>query len=121
MSGIRVQAEREGQLAEFVVKRQPDPRHQTTTVLMNGEKRWERPMLGSEWSWGGTLATAGDLVFVGDAAGNLVAHDAEKGDALWHFYTGRDLSASPMTYASSGRQFVALASGSAIFTFALPE
>ena len=89
--------------------------------LQTGEKRWERPMLGSEWSWGGTLATAGDLVFVGDAAGNLVAHDAEKGDALWHFYTGRDLSASPMTYASSGRQFVALASGSAIFTFALPE
>src|SRR6266550_2358875 len=42
VSGIRVQAEREGQLAEFVVKRQPDPRHQTTTVLMNGEKRWER-------------------------------------------------------------------------------
>ena len=42
VSGIRVQAEREGRLAEFVVKRQPDPRHQTTTVLMNGEKRWER-------------------------------------------------------------------------------
>ena len=42
VSGIRLQAQREGRLAEFVVKRQPDPRHQTSTVLMNGEKRWER-------------------------------------------------------------------------------
>ena len=86
-----------------------------------GEKRWEQPMLGSDSSWGGTVATASDLLFVGDAGGNLVAHDAEKGAALWHFYTGNALAASPMTYAVDGKQFVALGSGVAIMAFALPE
>ena len=44
ISGIRLQAESGPQLAEFVVKRQPDPAHQTATVLLNGERRWERTM-----------------------------------------------------------------------------
>ena len=88
--------------------------------VRTGEKRWEQPMLGSQSSWGGTLATAGDLVFVGDVAGDLVAHDAERGTPLWHFSTGNELAASPMTYAAGGRQHVAIASGGAIFTFALP-
>jgi len=44
ISGIRVQAERGGELAEFVVKRQPDARHQTATVLMGGTQVWERTL-----------------------------------------------------------------------------
>ena len=44
VSGIRIQATGETQHAEFVVKRQPDPRHQTATVLLDGERRWERTM-----------------------------------------------------------------------------
>ena len=44
VSGIRIQAAAERQRAEFVVKRQPDPAHQTATVLLNGERRWERTM-----------------------------------------------------------------------------
>jgi glucose-6-phosphate dehydrogenase assembly protein OpcA len=44
VSGIRLQAESTGRLAEFVVKRQPDPRHQTATVLLDGERRLERTM-----------------------------------------------------------------------------
>ena len=42
--GIRIKATAAGQLAEFVVKRQPDERHQTATVLLDGERRWERTM-----------------------------------------------------------------------------
>jgi glucose-6-phosphate dehydrogenase assembly protein OpcA len=42
VSGIRIQAERSGVKAEFVVKRQPDERHQTHTVVINGEMRWQR-------------------------------------------------------------------------------
>lgn len=41
LSGIRLQSST-GELAEFVVKRQPDPIHQTATVLLGGERRWER-------------------------------------------------------------------------------
>jgi len=44
ISGIRVQATAAREQAEFVVKRQPSPRHQTATVLLNGERRWERTM-----------------------------------------------------------------------------
>jgi glucose-6-phosphate dehydrogenase assembly protein OpcA len=44
LSGIRIQATRGGDLAEFVVKRQPDATHQTAAVLLNGERRWERTM-----------------------------------------------------------------------------
>jgi len=43
ISGIRLQATR-GESAEFVVKRQPDPEHQTATVLVGGERRWERTL-----------------------------------------------------------------------------
>jgi hypothetical protein len=32
------------QQAEFVVKRQPSPRHQTATVFLDHERRWERTM-----------------------------------------------------------------------------
>jgi glucose-6-phosphate dehydrogenase assembly protein OpcA len=44
ISGIRLQATGGGEHAEFVVKRQPDTAHQTATVLLNGERRWERTM-----------------------------------------------------------------------------
>jgi glucose-6-phosphate dehydrogenase assembly protein OpcA len=44
ISGIRIQAEVGRQQAEFVVKRQPDQRHQTAAVLLDGERRWERTM-----------------------------------------------------------------------------
>jgi glucose-6-phosphate dehydrogenase assembly protein OpcA len=44
ISGIRVQASGGKQQAEFVVKRQPGPRHQTATVFLDGVRRWERTM-----------------------------------------------------------------------------
>jgi hypothetical protein len=44
VSGVRLQADHEGQHAEFVVKRQPDPHHQTATILLNGERRWEHTL-----------------------------------------------------------------------------
>ena len=46
ISGFRIQTTsgHRGQQAEFVVKRQPDPRHQTATVFLDGERRWERTM-----------------------------------------------------------------------------
>jgi alcohol dehydrogenase (cytochrome c) len=46
--------------------------------------------------------------------------DAQTGKALWHFNTGQDVSASPMTYSVNGKQYVAIAAGSDVFSFALP-
>ena len=42
------------------------------------------------------------------------------GKYLWHYYTGAHIVASPMAYAVNGKQYVAIASQSAIFVFALP-
>ncbi|MFZ0297381.1 MAG: PQQ-dependent dehydrogenase, methanol/ethanol family [Candidatus Sulfotelmatobacter sp.] len=81
---------------------------------------WKYPQTGGGHSSGGTMATAGGLVFFGDDANSFEAVDAQIGKALWHFNTGQDISASPMSYAVAGKQYVAIAAGSDIFSFALP-
>lgn len=67
------------------------------------------------------MTTAGGVVFFGDDAQSLEAIDAHTGKPLWHFNTGQDMSSSPMTYAVDGKQYVAIASGSDVFSFALSE
>jgi alcohol dehydrogenase (cytochrome c) len=67
------------------------------------------------------MTTAGGLLFFGDDAQSLEAVDARDGRQLWHFNTGQDMSASPMSYAIGEKQFVAIAVGSDIFTFALQQ
>jgi alcohol dehydrogenase (cytochrome c) len=66
------------------------------------------------------MTTASGLVFFGDDADSFEAVDAKNGKPLWHFNTGQDFGASPMTYAIDGKQYVAIAAGSDIFSFALP-
>jgi len=67
------------------------------------------------------LATAGNVVFGGVRDGNVVALDARSGAHLWHFQTGANISASPISYAVDGRQFIAIAAGNTVYAFALPE
>jgi alcohol dehydrogenase (cytochrome c) len=85
----------------------------------DGKKVWQYPQAGRGNSWGGTLTTAGGLVFFADDAESFEAVDAETGHPLWHFNTGQSFSASPMTYAVNGIQYVAIAAGSDVFSFAL--
>jgi len=87
----------------------------------NGKKVWQYAQSGRGNSWGGTLTTAGGLVFFADDAESLEAVDAETGRALWHFNTGQSFSASPMTYAIDGVQYVAICAGSDVFSFTLPH
>ena len=47
--------------------------------------------------------------------------DARTGKRLWHFNTGDFITASPITYMLDGRQYFAIASGTNIFTFGLPD
>ncbi len=81
---------------------------------------WKYEQARGGHSSAGTMATAGGLVFFGDHAGSFEAVDARSGKALWHFNTGQDISASPMSYAIAGKQYVAIAAGSDNFSFALP-
>jgi PQQ-dependent dehydrogenase (methanol/ethanol family) len=69
----------------------------------------------------GVLATAGNLLFAAVRDGNLVALDAKSGTHLWHFQTGTNMAASPMSYAVDGRQFVAIAAGNTVYAFALQQ
>ena len=81
---------------------------------------WKYPQVGQAHSSGGTMTTAGGLVFLGDDANSFEAVDAQSGKPLWHFNTGQDMSASPVSYSVAGKQYVAIAAGSDVFSFALP-
>lgn len=81
---------------------------------------WRYPQIGHAHSSGGTMTTAGGLLLFGDDANSLEVLDAQTGKPLWHFNTGQDFSASPMSYAVDGKQYVAIAAGSDIFSFSLP-
>jgi alcohol dehydrogenase (cytochrome c) len=87
----------------------------------DGKVVWRYPQIGQADSWGGTLTTAGGLVFFGDDAGSLEAVDARTGGPLWHFNTGQTMHASPMTYMIDGVQYVGVAAGSNVFSFTLPH
>jgi len=89
--------------------------------VADGKVVWRYPQIGHADSWGGIMTTAGGLVFFGDDAGALEAVDARTGKMLWHFNTGQTMRASPMTYAIDGVQYVAIAAGSDVFSFALPH
>jgi alcohol dehydrogenase (cytochrome c) len=86
-----------------------------------GELRWEYKQVGSRRYGAGVLSTAGGLLFAGDDQGLLTALDAKTGKALWHFNTGQTISASPMAYSFKGKQYVAIAAGSNVVTFALHD
>jgi alcohol dehydrogenase (cytochrome c) len=60
---------------------------------------------------GGTMTTAGGLVFAGEGNGNFNAYDARTGERLWRFQTGAGANAPPVTYEVDGEQYVAVASG----------
>ena len=86
-----------------------------------GERKWEYPMTGPGTMWAGTVSTAGGLVFFGDDDGQLVAVDARDGSHLWHFNMGQPLTASPITYMTGGRQYVAIAAQTDVFVYGLHE
>jgi quinohemoprotein ethanol dehydrogenase len=60
---------------------------------------------------GGTLATAGNLVFEGTAAGNFEAYRADNGQKLWSFPAHTGVMAGPVSYSSEGEQYVAVLAG----------
>jgi alcohol dehydrogenase (cytochrome c) len=80
---------------------------------------WELPQTGPAQSWGGTLATSSGLVFFGDDGGALTAVDAHNGRPLWHFQANTLWKASPMTYVFDRTQYIAVAAGPTILSFAL--
>src|SRR5215831_2846166 len=60
---------------------------------------------------GGTVTTAGNLVFHVIQDGRLMAYSADKGEKLLEVQTGRTGVAPPITYEVDGKQYVALLGG----------
>ena len=83
----------------------------------NGKTIWQFETLSSPTA--GVLATAGGLVFSADNQGYLFALDAKTGKALWKFNTGATVIAPPISYSLNGRQYIAVAAGQTMMTFAL--
>jgi quinohemoprotein ethanol dehydrogenase len=64
----------------------------------------------SPWN-GGTLTTAGNLVFQGTADGRFMVFNARTGEPLWESPTGTGVVAAPVTYMVDGKQYVSIAVG----------
>jgi alcohol dehydrogenase (cytochrome c) len=83
--------------------------------------RWEyRNAASSDLPRGGLLATAGNLLFGSDTS-KLIALDATSGAPLWSFDTGAQISAPPVSYRVGERQYITVAAGQLLISFALPE
>ena len=102
-------------------KRRPDDGWSAVRALdpRTGEKVWDYRM--TDMSESGLLTTASDLLFSGNREGHFFALDARTGKLLWRKYLGGQVMASPISYTVDGRQFVTIAAGHTLYTFALRQ
>ena len=75
------------------------------TGKIKWQKKTPQPMMG------GSLATAGGLVFTGEGDGWFRAYDAENGDVLWSFFAGAGVNAPPASYSVDGKQYIVVGAG----------
>lgn len=60
---------------------------------------------------GGTVVTAGGVVFCSTVEGTVYAFDAKSLKLLWQFNVGTNIEAAPISYAVNGKQYIALQVG----------
>src|SRR5437667_3527726 len=99
----------------------PPTRYLRALDIETGNIVWEIPQAGPVDGKrdAGVLATAAGILFYGDASGYFVAVDERDGKTLWRVPLNATIKTSPMTFASGGQQFIALAVGSNILCFGL--
>jgi len=76
---------------------------------VNQKLVWRQP--GGGASGGGTVTTAGNLVFQVIGDGRLLAYSADKGEKLLEIKTNKTGAAPPITYMIDGKQYVAFMAG----------
>lgn len=101
----------------------PGTKYLRALDIETGNIVWEVPQTGpvDGKRVAGILGTAGGLLFHGDPSGYLVAVDERDGKTVWRVPLHATLKTSPMTYSVNGKQYITLAAGSNIMTFALRE
>jgi alcohol dehydrogenase (cytochrome c) len=82
-----------------------------------GERKWEFKM--SDVTDGGILTTASDVLFSGGRDGYFFALDARNGNLLWKANVGGPVACGPISFSVNGRQYVSVAAGNALFTYAV--
>jgi len=82
-----------------------------------GDKKWR--FLMTDVTDSGILTTATDLLFTGGREGYFHALDARTGALLWNASLGGQVASGPMTFEVEGKQYVSVAAGHSLFTFAL--
>ncbi len=89
--------------------------------IKTGRQRWQIEQIGPANSWGGLLSTESGVLFHCDDSGAFIARNAESGTQLWKTETNQTWKASPMTYMLDGKQYVSVAAGGSILSFAVPD
>ncbi len=92
----------------------------TMLLAVNPITNTEAWRVVSDGAHGGTMSTAGNLVFRG-SGDRLIAHDARTGAELWSATVGQG-TATPVTYELDGVQYVSIAAGrrvGRVYTFTL--
>jgi plastocyanin len=72
---------------------------------------WQKHTDWSLSAGNGMLTTAGDVMFIGQPDGYLVAYAISNGRELWRFQTGAGVHTAPITYSIDGEQYVAVFAG----------
>jgi quinohemoprotein ethanol dehydrogenase len=98
--------------AEFMRKLKQQPVSEGFLLAWDPVRRKEawRVPFGAGRS-GGTLATAGGLVFAGNSNSEFVAYRADSGAKLWQADTQVGTMAGPVSYEVDGEQYVAVVAG----------
>ena len=97
----------------------PDPKHADNPGeflamdIKTGKLLWRHQTATNTSS--AALTTAGGLAIVGDWDRNLYIHDVATGDILFHTRLGTSATGFPITYAVSGKQYLAIPVGTIQF------
>lgn len=84
-----------------------------------GERAWSFEM--TDVTTSGILTTASDLLFTGGREGYFYAFNARDGELLWRSTLGGVIHNGPISYQVDDTQFVSVAAGNVLFTFALDD
>jgi lanthanide-dependent methanol dehydrogenase len=77
--------------------------------VVTGKTVWDIP--DKYPNWGGTLNTAGGVVFYGSTGGDFRAVDSKTGKILWSRKLGSGIIGNPISYSIGGHQYVSILAG----------
>jgi PQQ-dependent dehydrogenase (methanol/ethanol family) len=92
-----------------VIPKEPSFGNVSAVDYNTGKILWQAKT--SEPMIGGILATAGGLVFTGEANGLFKAYNSADGKVLWQFQAGAGVNAPPSSYTVGGKQYIVVGAG----------